>query len=98
MLIVVAQYLASDGRESTVARLLEENAAASRTEPGCLEFSVYQGIEDPRAFLLYERYTDEEAFQAHRATPHFKGVVEAQIVPLLVERQVTRLEQLPAPR
>jgi quinol monooxygenase YgiN len=55
MLIVVARYVVSEGHESSVARLLRKNAEASRAEPGCLEFSVYQEIDDPRAFLLYER-------------------------------------------
>ena len=55
MLIVVAQYVVSEGHEARVAGLLRENAEASRAEPGSLEFSVYQATDDPRAFLLYER-------------------------------------------
>ena len=96
MLIVVARYVVSEGHESTVARLLRTNAEASCAEPGCLEFSVYQEIDDPRAFLLYERYTSEEAFQAHRRTPHFGDIIERQVAPLLEERAWTRVEPLPA--
>ena len=44
MLIVVARYVVSEGHDTTVARLLRKNAQASRAEPGCLEFSVYQEI------------------------------------------------------
>ena len=95
MLIVVARYLVSEGHESTVARLLRKNAEASRAEPGCLEFSVYQEIDHPRAFLLYEQYTSEDAFQAHRRTPHFKDIVEQQVAPLLNERTWTRVEERP---
>jgi quinol monooxygenase YgiN len=93
-LIVVAQYLVTEGHEATVTQLLEENAEASRSEPGCLEFSVYQASGDPRRFLLYERYTGEDAFQAHRRTEHFGRIIEQQVVPLLAERVVTRLEPL----
>ncbi len=96
MLIVIARYLVTEGHESVVARLLRQNAEASRTEPGCLEFTVFQEIDDPRVILLYERYTDEDAFQAHRQTPHFKEIIEQQVVPLLDERTWTRLEPLPA--
>jgi quinol monooxygenase YgiN len=95
MLTVVARYVVSEGHDSTVARLLRKNAEASRTEPGCLEFSVYQEIDDPRAFLLYERYTSEDAFQAHRRTPHFEDIIEQQVAPLLDERAWTRVEPLP---
>jgi quinol monooxygenase YgiN len=96
MLIVIARYLVTEGHESVAARLLRQNAEASRTEPGCLEFTVYQEIDDRRVILLYERYTDEDAFQAHRQTPHFKEIIEQQVVPLLDERTWTRLEPLPA--
>jgi quinol monooxygenase YgiN len=95
MLIVVARYVVSEGHESTVARLLRTNAEASRAEPGCFEFSVYREIDDPRAFLLYERYADEDAFQAHRRTPHFGDIIERQVAPLLEERAWTRVEPLP---
>jgi quinol monooxygenase YgiN len=96
VLVVVARYLVTAGHEATMAPLLEENAEASRTEPGCLEFSVYQAVDDPRRFLLYEQYTDDAAFQAHRGTEHFARIIEQQVVPLLEERVVTRLEPLPA--
>ena len=96
MLIVVARYVVAEGHESTVARLLRKNAEASRAEPGCLEFSVYQAIGDPRAFLLYERYTSEDAFRAHRRTPHFENIIEQRVVPLLNERAWTRVEERPA--
>jgi len=95
MLTVIARYVVGEGHDATVARLLRKNAEASRTEPGCLEFSVYQEIDDPRTFLLYERYTSEDAFQAHRRTPHFQNIIEQQVVPLLDERVWTRVEALP---
>jgi quinol monooxygenase YgiN len=91
-LTVVARYVVNEGHEGTVADLLRRNAEASRSEPGCLEFTVYQGIDDPRRFLLYERYTDEGAFQAHRQTTHFREIIEGQVVPLLDERVWTRME------
>jgi quinol monooxygenase YgiN len=95
MLTVIARYVVGEGHDATVARLLRKNAGASRTEPGCLEFSVYQEIDDPRTFLLYERYTSEDAFQAHRRTPHFQNIIEQQVVPLLDKRVWTRVEALP---
>jgi quinol monooxygenase YgiN len=95
MLTVVARYVVSEGQEPTVARLLGQNAEASRAEPGCLEFSVYRDIDDPRAILLYERYADEDAFQAHRRTPHFHDIIERQVVPLLDERAWTRMDPMP---
>jgi quinol monooxygenase YgiN len=91
MLVVVARYVVTSGHESTVADLLRQNAAASESEPGCLEFTVHRHIDDPRAILLYERYVDEAAFQAHRESPHFVDIIQAQVVPLLDKRDVTQL-------
>jgi quinol monooxygenase YgiN len=85
-----------EGHASTVARLLGENAEASRAEPGCLEFSVYQELDDSRKILLYERYTSEDVFQAYRRSPHFRDIHERQVVPLLDERAWTRMKPLPA--
>ena len=94
MLIVVARYVVAAGHEETVVGLLRANAEASRQEPGCLEFSVLQDVDDPARILLYEQYTDEEAFQSHRRTPHFRDIIEARVVPLLDERVWTRLTPL----
>ena len=95
VLIVVARYLVEAGEETTVVELLRRNAAASREESGCLEFAVLQDVDDPRRILLYERYADEHAFQAHRQTPHFHELVEGQVGPRLAERTWTRMEPLP---
>jgi quinol monooxygenase YgiN len=94
MLIVTARYVVAEGHVDTVIPLLQANAAASRDEPGCLEFSVFQDADDPRRVLLYEAYLDEAAFQAHRHTPHFRDIIEAQVVPLLDERTWARLAPL----
>lgn len=95
MLIVIARYVATEGHDATVAALLRRNAEASRAEAGCLEFSVYQEIDDPQAFLLYERYTSEDTFQAHRRTSHFQRIIEQQVVPLLDERTWERMKPMP---
>jgi quinol monooxygenase YgiN len=36
-----------------------------RANPDCLEFRVYQDREDPRSFVLWERWVSEEALFAH---------------------------------
>jgi quinol monooxygenase YgiN len=94
MLVVVARYVVIEGYESTVARLLRQNAKASRAEPECLEFSVYEDIDNPRMILLYERYTSEDAFQAHRRTQHFRDIIEQRVAPLLEQRAWSRMEPL----
>ncbi|WP_406456491.1 antibiotic biosynthesis monooxygenase [Streptomyces sp. NBC_00876] len=88
--VVVARYRTRPGEQDTVLPLLDTMAAASREEPGNLAYRVHQGIEDPRAIVLYEEYATEADFTTHCATPHFREIVLEQVVPLLESRDVLR--------
>ena len=83
---IVVRYQAMGGRGGEVAPLLARHTAATRAEPGNLDFVALRGTEDPDSFVLYERYESEDAFKAHQASPHFEGIAVAQIRPLLAER------------
>src|ERR1700719_3721564 len=58
-------------RDNFIAAI-KENGAAAAKEPGCRRFDILNLASDPNHFLLYEVYDNEAAFQAHRATDHFK--------------------------
>jgi len=63
-----------------------ENARAAREEPGCRQFEVLVDAKDRTRVVLFEVYDDEQAFEAHQATPHFKKYL-AEAVPLLASRE-----------
>jgi autoinducer 2-degrading protein len=63
-----------------------ENAREARKEPGCKQFDVLVDPKDSAKVMLYEVYNDEQAFEAHQQTPHFKKYV-AEAVPLLASRE-----------
>ena len=83
---IVVRYQAMAGRGDEVAALLARHTAATRAEPGNLDFVALRSSEDPDAFVLYERYASADAFEAHQASPHFEGIAVARIRPLLSER------------
>ena len=85
---IVVRYQAQPGRGDEVAALLARHAAATRAEPGNLDFVALRSSADPDAFVLYERYADADAFEAHTASPHYEGIAVAQIRPLLSNRTV----------
>ena len=93
---VVARYEVSAGHGDDVGWLLGPHIAATRAEPGCLEFTALRSIEHPDNFVLYERYASREAFDAHRASPHFQTIVQAGIWPLLSNRSVDFCRAVPA--
>jgi quinol monooxygenase YgiN len=93
---VIAAYQAEAGKGDEVAAALARHVAATRAEPGCVSFIAYRDPDDPDHFALYEQYTDENAFQAHRQTAHFAGYVEGQIAPLLQDRSWHRYQEIMA--
>jgi len=74
------------GNVQAFTRMVLENAAAARREPGCRHFDVLVDPKDPERMMLYEIYDDEKAFEAHQQTPHFKRYL-AEAVPLLAARE-----------
>ena len=62
---------ASDDREE-IAEILRQLAAASRQEPGCVNYIPHRIDGDPDTVLIYEQYEDAAALAAHQETKHFK--------------------------
>ena len=63
-----------------------DNAREARKEPGCRQFDVLVDPKDRTKVMLYEIYDDENAFEAHQQTKHFKKYL-AEAVPLLAQRE-----------
>jgi quinol monooxygenase YgiN len=85
--VLVARYQVRAGAGDEVEAALREMATlVQEREPDCLRYEVNRSQDDPDEFLLYERYRDTAALEAHRETPHFKTIVEGHILPLLVRR------------
>jgi len=84
--VLVARWVAREGEEERVLALLEQLAPASRAEPGCLYYQPCRDREDPRRFLIFEAYEDDEAFRAHGESEHFQRLVLDEAVPLLEGR------------
>jgi quinol monooxygenase YgiN len=71
-------------RERFLAGMAANAEASVRDEPGCLRFDVCSVQEDENRFVLYELYTDADAFAAHKASPHFaewRQIAEQVLVP-----------------
>lgn len=93
MLVLVARYHVRPGRraevEDALARMAELVAA---DEPGCRLYQVSRSTESPDQLVLYEHYDDQAALEAHRRTPHFRDIVEGEVLPLLERRDREVLE------
>ena len=82
--LVVQMQVRPDRREEFLAGMAANAEASVRDEPGCLRFDVSAVAADGNRFFLYELYTDAEAFEAHKASPHFaqwREIAERVLVP-----------------
>ena len=76
-------------KPENVAKFMEallENARNARQEKGCLCFDVLVDPNDKTRIMLYEVYADEQQFETHQQTVHFKKYL-AEAVPLLASRE-----------
>lgn len=83
--LVVNLRIKPDNIERFMKQVLD-NAREARKEPGCRQFDVLVDRQDKTKVMLYEIYNDEQAFEAHQQTPHFKKYL-AEAVPLLASRE-----------
>ena len=85
---LIARHTIRPGNEDSVFVALDKLIQAARAEPGNLAFDMYRKVDDPRSYVLLERYTSRDALAAHRDAPHFKDYLVSQIAPLLQSRVV----------
>lgn len=87
-IVLVARYETTDEHADHIAALLAEHSIATQAEPGCLAFAALRSVDNPTRFTLYERYTNQAAFDSHLASPHYQSIIRDAIRPLLAARTV----------
>lgn len=89
---IIAEWIAKPGEETAVLNALSQLTEPSRAEPGNLQYHPHRDPEDPRRFVIYEQYQDEDAFSAHMASTHFAEHGLNDAVPRLESRRRTVYE------
>lgn len=75
---LLAALTFSEPVDQTVFAALEAVMAATRLEPGCVEYAAHTHATDPRRVVFYERWQDQAALDSHNASAHlaaFRAVV-----------------------
>lgn len=62
--------IAEQNRDDFAAAISRQARTSVASEPGCLRFDVAVSRDDPNIFLLYEIYSDEDAFEEHKKMDH----------------------------
>ena len=72
MKVIVARVKVKDGQEAAFIKVASVLVEATRKEPGCLFYTLYQSPMDTKSFIFYEEYKDQAAFDYHSNSDHFK--------------------------
>jgi len=95
MLIIAVTFKIEAGQLAAFREAIRHNAATSlAVEADCLTFDVSESREGG-TFFLYERYTDDAAFDLHLKSPHFLAF-DQMVGPWIESKKVERFYELPA--
>jgi quinol monooxygenase YgiN len=83
MIVVVGRVRTDTERREDLMRIGRAVAEASRTEPGCITYRIYEDIEVPNDFVFVEEWEGEQALRRHFGSLHiseFMGAIPGAIV------------------
>ncbi|HEY1368572.1 MAG TPA: putative quinol monooxygenase [Gaiellaceae bacterium] len=69
---IAVKWTIKDGEMDAVLAAMRPLMAASRAEPGCLQYDLHRDPGNPNVLFLYEQYADEDAYKAHADSEHFE--------------------------
>ncbi len=72
---------AKPGSGPDVEQALRTLAAATHAEPGCLLFSLQQGMRDPDVFVTVEKWDSLDSLETHLASDHLAEALRAHATP-----------------
>ena len=74
MLTFTARLMVKAGQEAEFERIMRAAVPKVRQEPGNHAYIFHRAKDNPRVFMFYEEYDDQEALEAHRAHLREMGI------------------------
>ena len=74
---VVARFLARQGQEDALRRVLAELIAPTRQESGCRQYDLLSNPGNGRDLCFVERWESDDALNRHLETAHVKRALAA---------------------
>ena len=71
--ILNVHFVATPGSEEKLFGLLSALIGPTRAEAGCMVYELHRDPENAGRFMFYERFSSQEALDAHVAAPHFQN-------------------------
>ncbi|WP_320172816.1 putative quinol monooxygenase [Maridesulfovibrio sp.] len=76
MITLTAKMQAAEGKEQELEAVLRELVKGTATEEGSVEYRLHRVLDTPGAFRFVEKFKDQEAFDFHANSDHFKAAIE----------------------
>ncbi|MEG9861965.1 MAG: putative quinol monooxygenase [Parvularculales bacterium] len=71
---VVATLTIQDGKQEEFESIVRDlRAQVKASEPECLMYDAFQSQKDKNVYVFMERYSSQEALEAHGKTEHFRA-------------------------
>lgn len=77
MIVVIGRVRTDADRRDQLVRIGQAVAQASRAEPGCISYRLYEDSEIENDFVFVEEWESDEALRRHFATPHIAEFMTA---------------------
>lgn len=72
---LIVEFHAALGQESQLEAELQNLAAGTRQEAGCVGYDLHVDDADPAAFFFYEQWDSAEALATHDASAHVQHFI-----------------------
>jgi len=76
MINLTAKFHATAGQEASLEKLLVAMIAPTRSEPGCIKYTLLRDKANPSVFLFQEQFASQADFDFHCEQPYFKQLLE----------------------
>lgn len=67
---LTAIITAKPGKRAELKAALQLLVAETVKEPGCIEFRIFENVEDAQKFVLWEVFVNRQALRDHLALPY----------------------------
>lgn len=92
--LVVVRVRAKEGLEADVERVLRRGIAQTHElDQGSVLCAMHRGIDDPRTFVILDKFVSAEALAVHRELPYAKATI-AELDELLESVEEALVEPL----
>jgi quinol monooxygenase YgiN len=92
-LTVVAKVVAKKESVEELRSELLKLLAPTRSEEGCINYTLHQDNEDPVVFIFYETWASPAHLERHMASDHFRVYAKAT-EGLVADRAVHKLTEM----